>query len=337
MPIGFDGSVSAEKAFYAGMIGDKRGISLNLDPLQSRALGSIHYAYSEQAGLSLEILSNENNYLLIQEYGYSREKGITQPTGRFHAEQSDQESHINGQWVSTDGKKKYPVHLEREALIHELKSETNGQVRISFVAFESLGLKDLNATLQKEAHLELQEGRQRLQDDEGSLTESGIGDDRVKSRFINRDADVEYLSPRLVSLSYVRSEFLGGAHPNTTIKGESYAIDEEGRPTKITLKDLLELSPKNIKFLSSLLIRDLRQQKAGFVKSGDVKGFESALSDDKLSFVLMPSGIAFLFSAYEVGPYFEGAYRTILPNKVLRTLTKANSPLEPRLDEVSRP
>ena len=319
-------AVQAEPAFYQGSIGDKIGFSIEVDPADSHTAGTVTYDTTGADGLILEVTPGRPCGLPWKESLYSRVNGQTKPTGVFNGSLSNDAKTAEGIWTSSDGKKTLPYKLTRTARMLEIKSNVV-DAKATYPEIEGPRYSQLNKLLTDEAKHHQDANIDWVKETQKELQEVTPPKEGVSAVFRWRLARLESVSDGLVSLSYRNAEFEGGAHPNTIFSGINYQIAVDGTPKRLELWDLLNKTDANIQTISDLLIKDLKRQNATYIKDGSVKHFKNSLGTDGVAFVILPSGIAFIFSQYEVGPYAEGDFRVVVPYSKLASALRADGPL----------
>lgn len=208
------------------------------------------------------------------------------------------------------------------AKLHEYKSD-DGSAKATYPSFMDPRYSQLNRLLADEAKSHFDACVEWVKDAQHDLKEAGSSATAYRWNL----ARVETIKGDLVSLSYRNAEFEGGAHPNTIYSGVNYRIAADGTPKRVGLWDVLTKSDATIQTLSDSLIDGLKSQNAAFVKDGTVKDFTQTLKGDGVAFVILPAGIGFLFSPYEVGSYSEGDFRVVVPYGKLASAIRADGPL----------
>lgn len=318
--------VQAEPAFYQGHIGDKIGISIEIDPSDNMTPGAVVYDRTGADGLSLEVTPGKPGGFPWKESLYSRETGQTKSTGVFNGTLSEDAKTAEGTWTSDDGKKALPFRLTRTARILVIKSNELDS-KVSYPEIEGPRYDQLNKLLADEAKQHAEANIGWIKETQQELKEAGAGKETISAVSRWRLAQLESVKDGLVSISYSNSEFEGGAHPNTVISGINYQVAENGTQKRVGLWDLLNKTAANIKMISDILIDDLKRQNASFIKDGSVKDFKDSLRSDGVAFVTLPGGIGFIFSRYEVGSYAEGDFRVVVPYPRLASVIRTDGPL----------
>ncbi|HEX2536227.1 MAG TPA: DUF3298 domain-containing protein [Chitinophagaceae bacterium] len=120
---------------------------------------------------------------------------------------------------------------------------------------------------------------------------------------------VQYLSPRLLTLVHHNYSYTGGAHGNY---GAGYTVIDLQKGKVLELKDVL--TPESIRALPRLLEKHFR--KSYGVKEGESLS-EAGLFENKIepndNFYLTGKGILFSYQPYEIGPYVMGQIEVFIP------------------------
>jgi len=318
--------VQAEPAFYQGHIGDKIAISVSVDPANDVIPGTVIYDRTGSEGLSLDVTAGKPGGFPWQESLDSRETGKSKTTGLFKGTLSEDAKSVQGTWTSADGKKALPYQLTRTARILTIKSD-DVDANVTYPEIEGARYSQLNKLMADEARQHADANIGWVKETQKELQDSEVGKETINAVTRWELARLETIQNGLVSLSYSNSEYSGGAHPNTIHSGINYQVAEDGTPKRLGLWDVLNKSDANIKVLSDILVQDLKRQNATYIKDGSVKDFKNSLGTDGVAFVILPAGIAFIFSQYEVGPYAEGDFRVVVPYSKLASALRADGPL----------
>lgn len=83
--------------------------------------------------------------------------------------------------------------------------------------------------------------------------------------------------------------------------------------------------------LAKEIVRSLKLKQASSIVDVNeaelVKEFKNRLEKNEIEFTVVPAGVAFHFSPYDVASYAEGSFRVIVPNKMLAPYFKKGGPL----------
>ncbi|WP_139558431.1 DUF3298 and DUF4163 domain-containing protein [Methylotetracoccus oryzae] len=325
------GSTSrAETAFYRGTIGEGIGLTVTAGTAAEDS-GAVRYDASGSHDLSLQIIPKPPAGFEWKETLYARD-GDAKHTGTFSGSLSADGKQARGNWRTPDGKKNLPFVLERVATLPEIRSP-DVDVSVRYPQFDAPHFGKLNARLAGEARQHLRADTEWVlgvrKEVQAVRTPPATAEDLARiSR--GRSCDIEFARPELVSLLCSEYEYAGGAHPNTEFSTQNYAIAPDGAARPIALWDILQQKPGAVDQVSKGLIDDLRRQRASFVRDGSIKDFRKELTQGQFPFVVVPAGLAFEFAPYAVGPYSDGAFRVVLPNRQLTPLFRRDGPLAER-------
>lgn len=120
--------------------------------------------------------------------------------------------------------------------------------------------------------------------------------------------NVSLSDSRLISVVMEHFWYSGGAHPNTRYTTYNYGF-VGNQATRLTLDKILNKGVSPAWFLNEVVLPDLNEIKK--TRGLDpLDGIDPVLAQ---SFYLSKGGLTFLFSAYDVGAYYEGAYTVKIP------------------------
>ena len=118
-----------------------------------------------------------------------------------------------------------------------------------------------------------------------------------------------------VSVLFIFTEFLGGAHPNGDSKSLNYDLNSN---TPVNLADLFTLNSNYLKVISDYSINRLKKTgTAGDAESGagpKIKNFHS--------WNITPVGLRITFDPYDVGSYADGEHVVVVPYSQLKPIIK---------------
>lgn len=121
---------------------------------------------------------------------------------------------------------------------------------------------------------------------------------------------IEHFDERFVSIRFLRSEYTGGAHPNSWSFTLNYDLKEE---KSLALTDLFKPGSSFLKVISENSIAQIKKKQGEFYNSDWVtRGAGEKLENFK-SWNLTKKGLSFTFDAYQVGSYAEGPYESLVP------------------------
>ena len=111
-----------------------------------------------------------------------------------------------------------------------------------------------------------------------------------------------FYGPNLISLQQNIYYFTGGAHPNSVTTTRNYGLNQ-GRPKRLTLGDFFRPGSNYRAATMAKVMDKLKTQGADWVVDGTVKD----LNTEQLNnFTVDSSGLTWIFSPYEMGPYAAG-------------------------------
>lgn len=296
---------------------------------EGQYLGQIYYDASGADGLELSGTPGKTGGFEWNESLWTREDNASKPTGLFTGKLSADGKTGQGGWKSPDGKKHLPLSLTRLARIETLNSPEAG-VWVDYPKFDDPRYAKLNALLATEASQNLAENLKSVKELRAELQAAPIDSDAPDRLSATTSCDVQSVLANTVSLLCSLYEYSGGAHGNTGLDARAYAIAADGAVRPLKLWDVLQKSPANINKLSALIVADLKRQKASSVVNGGIKDFVKELDKDAMAFSIVPVGLAFHFSPYEVASYAEGHFRAVIPNRALASLYRPDGPLAER-------
>lgn len=118
---------------------------------------------------------------------------------------------------------------------------------------------------------------------------------------------VEHAGDEYISISFGRSTYTGGAHPNhwtTTVNFDRKEMKE------IALADLFKPNSGWLKKISDLAIADLTKQMDDFADEDWIGRGAGPDADNFRSWAITDKGLKFFFDPYQVGPYAAGPFET---------------------------
>lgn len=141
---------------------------------------------------------------------------------------------------------------------------------------------------------------------------------------------VEYADNDLISVSFLQSNFTGGAHPNYNYFTITYDL-KTGKELK--LPELFKPGAKYLEAVSAYAIKDLQSRK--IPDSGENMGLAqdlfaegaTAKAENYQSWNITKKGLMFIFDPYQVGPFAAGSHTVIVPYANLKEIAKSDGPL----------
>jgi hypothetical protein len=317
----------AEGNVYRVVIDGRIQAIATLRSSEGQEHGQIHYDSSGADGLELSGAAGPKDRFEWNESLWTREASDSKPTGLFSGKLSGDGKSGQGIWKSADGKKNLPLTLTRLATLETLDSK-EAEAWADYPRFDDPRYAQLNSLLSAEAQKTVAEQLQAVKEMREEMKDAGAEAlDRLSS---TTRCDVEIAASTVVSLLCTAHGYSGGAHGNTALDGRNYALAADGAARPLGLWDVLKKSPAAITKLSSLIVADLKRQKASTVVDGGIKDFVKELEQDQLAFTVVPTGLAFHFSPYAVASYAEGHFRAVIPSRAIAALYRRDGPLAAR-------
>jgi len=137
---------------------------------------------------------------------------------------------------------------------------------------------------------------------------------------LNRSVNVEWLTNKILTLSFQETSYTGGAHPNTVVFYQSFNLESQ---TKVQLNDILKDNYRaELQKIGEEVFRE--NNDLPISTSLNEAGFWFKDNNFELNnnFALMRSGIKFYYNAYEIAPYSRGATEITIPYDTLNPLMK---------------
>ena len=319
---------------FEGTLGKNLGITLFFTEREISASG-FHYdaAYHDhKSGLPipLEQDAEAEGFQFREIAGYTPE-GEEQVTGRWSITMED--DRITGTWTAPDGKKKLPIALKESYPAGTVKVE---RLKIDFSYIEQIGTtrrgSQMDVTFLRVRDKKAQALNSRLAqlarnsiDPDGKLPATPEAlikhlRDQVRGEM---EADQNYISSQSEDFRVIMNEsgfltvenasyaFEGGAHGN---HGSGYHTLDIATGKELKLTDLVKPGfEEKWAALGRVEILKSHGQKP------DASLKEAGLFDDKLelneNWFLVPGGIGFSYSPYEIAAYAMGSIEFILPWK----------------------
>ena len=303
-------------AYYLGHIGEEP-IQLELELLQDGDGSSIvGWYYHQQVGepISLEGFLGQAGDLVLHE-----PTGAGESAGRFTAKvpwsANEYLTRIEG--VFREGRVELPFTLSGAAEYATFDlSQGNIRVRSTFPVFMQPQTRIFNATVTRAATSNLFESFEEAQ-------AFAFDDEIYHAWTFDYDLSISYLSDDLLSLNSTLWHYTGGAHGNTNHSAINLVVRGNG----VLPLELAELFLPDADFLSDLasyVLEELKKQEASWVMTGEVSELQEG---DLAAFSLLPKGLRFAFSPYQVGPYVQGPFFVMVPYKVLAAHIDPEGPL----------
>ncbi len=121
---------------------------------------------------------------------------------------------------------------------------------------------------------------------------------------------VEYLGDEFVSVYFWRSDYTGGAHPNSW----SFVLNYDLEKSRIVeLKDLFKPDSGYLDFISKKSIEQIAKKQGEYADRDWIGRGAGAKLKNFANWNATKKGLRFTFDAYQVGSYAEGPYETFIP------------------------
>jgi hypothetical protein len=312
------------------VIDGRINVLMTLERLDAQSQGSLVYDATGGEGLRLEGSTDPQGRFEWREVlvSYAGGESRRQHTGTFRGTLSADRSSGDGTWASADGKRRSSLALTRVGESRTIASQ-DVDASVTYPQLDGPQYVALNAHLAAAA-------RGRLDAQARSVRENreeakAYLDPALLAHLTQSTAcGVESVSPELVSLLCAVYDFSGGAHGNTHLAAENFALRPDGSFRTVGLWDVVVKSPANARRLSDVILRDLRRQEASQVLSGAITDLSPELNGAAVPVTIIPAGLAFHFEPYAVASYAEGTFRVVIPNRALGAMIRTDGPLAQR-------
>lgn len=120
---------------------------------------------------------------------------------------------------------------------------------------------------------------------------------------------VEHADENFISISFARSTYTGGAHPNhwtTTVNFDRKNMKE------LALADLFKPDSGWLKKISGLAVADLKTQMEDSADEDWISRGAGPEADNFRSWAVTEEGLKFFFDPYQVGPYAAGPFEVVI-------------------------
>ncbi|QQS42336.1 MAG: DUF3298 and DUF4163 domain-containing protein [Acidobacteriota bacterium] len=121
--------------------------------------------------------------------------------------------------------------------------------------------------------------------------------------------EIEHAGDEFISVSFGRSTYTGGAHPNhwtTTLNFDRKEMKE------LALSDLFKPNSGWLKKISDHAIADLTKQMDDFADEDWISRGAGPDAENFRSWAITDKGLKFFFDPYQVGPYAAGPFETVI-------------------------
>lgn len=302
--------------------------------------GSYFYVKSGSANpLSLRGKIDANGNFTMQEFDSSGKQ-----TGEFKGAWKDDPNQAG---VSLEGEWKKPNAKEGQSFwaYEQMVSFTNGTQIIDRQINESLKAKRLDLTAE---YPELTGGAnvagfnqivkarvtKEIADFKKQMLALSAADLKMlpegMNNYIEISYNIEYADNDLISVSFLESNFTGGAHPNYNYFTITYDL-KNGKELK--LSELFKPGAKYLQTVSAYAIQDLQSRKApdsnenmGLAQDMFAEG-ATPKAENYQNWNITKKGLMFTFDPYQVGPYAAGSQSVIVPYARLKEIVKTDGAL----------
>ena len=319
---------------FEGTLGKNLGITLLFTEREISVSGFLYDAayHYHKSGLPISLVQDTEaeGFHFREIAGYTPE-GEEQITGRWSITKED--DRITGTWTAPDGKKKLPIALKESYPAGTVKVE---RLKIDFSYIEKIGTtrrgSQMHVTFLRVRDKKAQALNSRLAqlarnsiDPDGKLpaTPEALTKHLRDQVHGDMEADQNYISSQSEDFRVCMNEsgfltvenasyaFEGGAHGN---HGSGYHTLDIATGKELKLADLVKpgFEEKWAALGRAEILRSRGQKPDASLK-------EAGLFDDKLelneNWFLVPGGIGFSYSPYEIAAYAMGSIGFILPWK----------------------
>ncbi len=143
---------------------------------------------------------------------------------------------------------------------------------------------------------------------------------------LNRRVEVLGDTLGTLSLSFVESSYLGGAHPNTQSRRQ---VRDRNDGRRLTYADLFRADSRDsLSAVCEPYFRTARELTHDVSLDGLGFWFASGRFLVNDNFALTSAGLRFRFDAYEIAPYAMGPTDFVVPYAAVRSFARADGPLK---------
>ena len=318
------------KKDFVGMMDDKHAIRMSLERKSDDLTGDYFYervAASNGMERSLKLkgrIDGDGNVTLTER---SVETGNPQKTGEFKGKldglsaNGDVRLRFSGLWTGAKDGKQMPFSLR------ELRFDFGG------LKLDQKKEKSANKNLRYEIEMSLPQlaGANSTRSEKFNQAVANLVAARAnkfkkeaaesRKDFPEQDFDLQVYyevtaaNKDFVSVLFIFTEFLGGAHPNGDSKSFNYDLNSDA---PVNLADLFTPNSNYLKVISDYSIKSLKKTgTAGDVESGagpKIKNFHS--------WNITPVGLQINFDPDDVGSHAEGEHVVVIPYSELKPIIK---------------
>jgi len=322
---------------FAGRLGGKYEIRMQLDRKGDRLTGKYSYANVENSLLGLTGTIDAAGAFTLDEFAAGKRTGVFR--GRLTRQQETGGTLLKlaGTWASVDGRRTLPFEIPEEHLIVDGtivvystaaltdKDDKRGyEIDIAYPQFETSRpgiVEKLNAAIETLAMADAAEFRKQAEEWKKDMKPASAnpGEPAPVS-----DLDVGYevlaAAHGIVSIRFATFRYYpGAAHPSHDHAVFNYNV-REGR--SLQLEELFAPRANYLKVLSDYCIEELG------LEDDSRRGAEPKKKNYTL-WNVTAEGIRITFEEYQVGPYVAGTPDVLIPWRELAGVLRKNGPAAP--------
>ncbi|MDR1746922.1 MAG: DUF3298 and DUF4163 domain-containing protein [Tannerella sp.] len=217
----------------------------------------------------------------------------------------------------------YPCEYQDDKTLKQLQRQFNTSffgeeyairpVQEAMQAFANETVDDFNNNLSL-----LEDGKEFEADGE-----TAANSENLQAQWLDAENKVLYNANGLISLSIIRSEFVGGAHPDHSIKNQVISLNggvkvqESEIFTEGYESELAKIIVKAIADYRQVSVSELED--LGYFSVNEIAPNKNFYVDD--------TGITYTFNYYEIAPYAVGATTVTIPYGKIRHLMRPENPI----------
>ena len=133
---------------------------------------------------------------------------------------------------------------------------------------------------------------------------------------------IDYAGPEVISVSFGRSTYTGGAHPNHWTSTLNFDM-KAGKV--ITLASLFKPGSNYLKVISDFCVKDIIKQQESDADSDWIGRGAGPEEDNFKAWSITKEGLKFYFDPYQVGPYAAGDYEVTMPYSKIPAAIRSGS------------
>ncbi|MBI1368933.1 MAG: DUF3298 domain-containing protein [Planctomycetes bacterium] len=324
--------------YYMGTLPDGRAVTMTLYPREDKLGGSIELENDEHTGQWIEGEIDAGGSVRI-DVNPNQDVKL-----HLRGKLDDASGRLTGELIIGDGP---PQAMAFDRVMTNWRIERRTGVRIGdrgWAAHYTAEVPDLKGSPLRDAmRAELM---LMARASAGSLNESTSWRDVWESmwepsatNYWEGETSVEMLldDPTMISAVITDYAYTGGAHGNSNLNARVFAQRDDGSVGAVVLEDVIVDTPAAKEKLVELCCKALRAAGATSLSDYEAGRTKPPISIDNLhTFAVVPSGLRFYFSPYEVGSYAEGAYSITIPWGELAGIMIRDGPVAKWLEEKTR-